>query len=111
MRRAPPPPHVLGPQECPPDARSFREEQCISFNSQVYDGRRHQWKPLYPGTSPGRRAGTACGAAPPTRWVSSWGLWRGIHLSSGWTGGQSGLDRGLGEGCESFGIWSLPRVG
>ncbi|CAK7290854.1 ADAMTS-like protein 2 isoform X2 [Vulpes vulpes] len=35
-------------QECPPDGRSFREEQCISFNSRVYDGRTHQWKPLYP---------------------------------------------------------------
>ncbi|XP_032163717.1 ADAMTS-like protein 2 isoform X2 [Mustela erminea] len=35
-------------QDCPPDGRSFREEQCISFNSRVYDGRTHQWKPLYP---------------------------------------------------------------
>ncbi|KAM8802469.1 LOW QUALITY PROTEIN: ADAMTS-like protein 2 [Rhynchonycteris naso] len=35
-------------QECPPDGRSFREEQCISFNSHVYNGRTHQWKPLYP---------------------------------------------------------------
>ncbi|ELK07343.1 ADAMTS-like protein 2 [Pteropus alecto] len=35
-------------QECPPDGRSFREEQCISFNSQVYNGRTHRWKPLYP---------------------------------------------------------------
>ncbi|XP_043325998.1 ADAMTS-like protein 2 isoform X4 [Cervus elaphus] len=35
-------------QECPPDGRSFREEQCISFNSRVYNGRTHQWKPLYP---------------------------------------------------------------
>ncbi|MBV97083.1 ADAMTS-like protein 2, partial [Eschrichtius robustus] len=34
--------------ECPPDGRSFREEQCISFNSRVYNGRTHQWKPLYP---------------------------------------------------------------
>ena len=42
----------LAPQECPPDGRSFREEQCISFNSRVYDGRTHQWKPLYPGTRP-----------------------------------------------------------
>ncbi|XP_059266382.1 ADAMTS-like protein 2 isoform X4 [Mustela nigripes] len=40
-------------QDCPPDGRSFREEQCISFNSRVYDGRTHQWKPLYPGTRPG----------------------------------------------------------
>ncbi|KAM5259560.1 ADAMTS-like protein 2 isoform 2-T2 [Hipposideros larvatus] len=38
-------------QECPPDGRSFREEQCISFNSHVYNGRTHQWKPLYPGLS------------------------------------------------------------
>lgn len=37
-------------QECPPDGRSFREEQCVSFNSRVYDGRAYQWKPLYPGT-------------------------------------------------------------
>lgn len=36
-------------QECPPDGRSFREEQCVSFNSRVYDGRAYQWKPLYPG--------------------------------------------------------------
>ncbi|XP_053414372.1 ADAMTS-like protein 2 isoform X2 [Nycticebus coucang] len=35
-------------QECPPDGRSFREEQCVSFNSRVYNGRTHQWKPLYP---------------------------------------------------------------
>ncbi|KAF6122913.1 ADAMTS like 2 [Phyllostomus discolor] len=35
-------------QECPPDARSFREEQCVSFNAQMYDGRWHRWKPLYP---------------------------------------------------------------
>ncbi|XDB55757.1 hypothetical protein AB1E18_009219 [Capra hircus] len=35
-------------QECPPDGRSFREEQCTSFNSRVYNGRTHQWKPLYP---------------------------------------------------------------
>ncbi|KAM6182886.1 ADAMTS-like protein 2 [Erethizon dorsatum] len=35
-------------QECPPDGRSFREEQCVSFNSRLYDGRTYQWKPLYP---------------------------------------------------------------
>ncbi|XP_060055334.1 ADAMTS-like protein 2 isoform X2 [Erinaceus europaeus] len=35
-------------QECPANGRSFREEQCISFNSHVYNGRTHQWKPLYP---------------------------------------------------------------
>ncbi|XP_021507621.1 ADAMTS-like protein 2 isoform X1 [Meriones unguiculatus] len=35
-------------QECPPDGRSFREEQCVSFNSRVYDGQAYQWKPLYP---------------------------------------------------------------
>lgn len=47
-----PPP--LPSQECPPDGRSFREEQCVSFNSRVFDGRAYQWKPLYPGTcSPG----------------------------------------------------------
>ncbi|XP_008068992.1 ADAMTS-like protein 2 [Carlito syrichta] len=35
-------------QECPADGRSFREEQCISFNSHVYNGRTYHWKPLYP---------------------------------------------------------------
>ncbi|XP_019366308.1 PREDICTED: ADAMTS-like protein 2 isoform X4 [Gavialis gangeticus] len=35
-------------QECPPNGRSFREEQCSSFNSHVYNGRTYQWKPLYP---------------------------------------------------------------
>ena len=45
-----PPSLSLSSQECPPDGRSFREEQCISFNSRVYNGRTHQWKPLYPGT-------------------------------------------------------------
>ncbi|XP_007952496.1 ADAMTS-like protein 2 [Orycteropus afer afer] len=35
-------------QECPADGRSFREEQCVSFNSHVYNGRTYQWKPLYP---------------------------------------------------------------
>ncbi|MGH0122745.1 UNVERIFIED_CONTAM: hypothetical protein FKN15_007076 [Acipenser sinensis] len=37
-----------GKVECPPSGRSFREEQCSSFNSQVYNGRNYQWKPLYP---------------------------------------------------------------
>ena len=45
-----PPSPSFSSQECPPDGRSFREEQCISFNSRVYNGRTHQWKPLYPGT-------------------------------------------------------------
>ncbi|XP_048181274.1 ADAMTS-like protein 2 isoform X7 [Corvus hawaiiensis] len=35
-------------QECPVNGRSFREEQCSSFNSHVYNGRTYQWKPLYP---------------------------------------------------------------
>lgn len=35
-------------EECPPDGRSFREEQCVSFNSRVFDGRTYRWKPLYP---------------------------------------------------------------
>ncbi|XP_012520169.1 PREDICTED: ADAMTS-like protein 2 isoform X1 [Propithecus coquereli] len=35
-------------QDCPLDGRSFREEQCVSFNSHVYNGRTYQWKPLYP---------------------------------------------------------------
>ena len=49
-------------QECPPDGRSFREEQCTSFNSRVYNGRRHQWKPLYPGTSALGHPAGACSA-------------------------------------------------
>nr|XP_020667901.1 ADAMTS-like protein 2 [Pogona vitticeps] len=35
-------------QPCPPNGRSFREEQCSSFNSHVYSGWTYQWKPLYP---------------------------------------------------------------
>ncbi|XP_039220082.1 ADAMTS-like protein 2 isoform X2 [Crotalus tigris] len=35
-------------QQCPPSGRSFREEQCSSFNSRVYNGRTFHWKPLYP---------------------------------------------------------------
>uniref|UniRef100_A0A3P9Q228 ADAMTS like 2 n=1 Tax=Poecilia reticulata TaxID=8081 RepID=A0A3P9Q228_POERE len=35
-------------QDCPASGRSFREEQCWSFNSQRYSGRSYQWKPLYP---------------------------------------------------------------
>ncbi|XP_054989001.1 ADAMTS-like protein 2 [Sorex araneus] len=35
-------------QDCPPDGRSFREQQCSAFDSRVYNGRTHQWKPLYP---------------------------------------------------------------
>uniref|UniRef100_A0A8C9QWM2 ADAMTS like 2 n=1 Tax=Scleropages formosus TaxID=113540 RepID=A0A8C9QWM2_SCLFO len=35
-------------EECPSHGRSFREEQCWSFNSQVYNGRSYRWKPLYP---------------------------------------------------------------
>ncbi|XP_077162842.1 ADAMTS-like protein 2 isoform X3 [Paroedura picta] len=35
-------------QQCPPNGRSFREEQCSSFNSHVYNGQAYQWKPLYP---------------------------------------------------------------
>ncbi|KFZ61696.1 ADAMTS-like 2, partial [Antrostomus carolinensis] len=35
-------------QECPANGRSFREEQCSSFNSHVYNGKTYQWKPLYP---------------------------------------------------------------
>lgn len=37
-------------QECPSTGRSFREEQCWSFNSQVFNGKNYHWKPLYPGT-------------------------------------------------------------
>lgn len=35
-------------QECPADGRSFREQQCSAFDARVYNGRTHQWKPLYP---------------------------------------------------------------
>ncbi|XP_067826123.1 LOW QUALITY PROTEIN: ADAMTS-like protein 2 [Heptranchias perlo] len=35
-------------QECPANGRSFRDEQCSSFNSRVYNGRTYKWKPLYP---------------------------------------------------------------
>ncbi|XP_018601974.1 ADAMTS-like protein 2 [Scleropages formosus] len=35
-------------KDCPASGRSFREEQCWSFNSQVYNGRSYHWKPLYP---------------------------------------------------------------
>ncbi|CAL8255109.1 unnamed protein product [Boreogadus saida] len=41
--------HLCNTKECPPAGRSFREEQCWSFNSQLYGGRSYQWKPLYPG--------------------------------------------------------------
>ncbi|CAL8334220.1 unnamed protein product [Arctogadus glacialis] len=40
--------HLCNTKECPPAGRSFREEQCWSFNSQLYGGRSYQWKPLYP---------------------------------------------------------------
>nr|XP_057927820.1 ADAMTS-like protein 2 [Doryrhamphus excisus] len=40
--------HLCNAQECPSSGRSFREEQCWSFNSQLYSGRSYQWKPLYP---------------------------------------------------------------
>ncbi|XP_041793689.1 ADAMTS-like protein 2 [Chelmon rostratus] len=40
--------HLCNIKECPATGRSFREEQCWSFNSQLYNGRNYQWKPLYP---------------------------------------------------------------
>ncbi|XP_024909195.1 ADAMTS-like protein 2 [Cynoglossus semilaevis] len=40
--------HLCNTRECPAPGRSFREEQCWSFNSQLYNGRNFQWKPLYP---------------------------------------------------------------
>ncbi|XP_061135041.1 ADAMTS-like protein 2 isoform X1 [Syngnathus typhle] len=40
--------HLCNTQDCPASGRSFREEQCWSFNSQLYNGRSYQWKPLYP---------------------------------------------------------------
>ncbi|KAG7264153.1 hypothetical protein CRUP_001664, partial [Coryphaenoides rupestris] len=42
--------HLCNTKDCPPAGRSFREEQCWSFNSQLYGGRSYQWKPLYPVT-------------------------------------------------------------
>lgn len=58
-------------QECPPDGRSFREEQCISFNSQVYNGRTHRWKPLYPGTQWGQSRAALPRPGGHGRWVPS----------------------------------------
>lgn len=58
-------------QECPPDGRSFREEQCISFNSQVYNGRTHRWKPLYPGTQWGQSWAALPRPGGHGRWVPS----------------------------------------
>ncbi|KAL3062372.1 hypothetical protein OYC64_002225 [Pagothenia borchgrevinki] len=40
--------HLCNTDECPATGRSFREEQCWSFNSQLYNGKNYQWKPLYP---------------------------------------------------------------
>ncbi|TWW60810.1 ADAMTS-like protein 2 isoform X1 [Takifugu flavidus] len=40
--------HLCNSKECPATGRSFREEQCWSFNSQLYNGRSYQWKSLYP---------------------------------------------------------------
>ncbi|XP_030647717.1 ADAMTS-like protein 2 [Chanos chanos] len=40
--------HLCNTKECPSSGRSFREEQCWSFNSQVYNGKNYHWKPLYP---------------------------------------------------------------
>ncbi|XP_051962929.1 ADAMTS-like protein 2 isoform X2 [Xyrauchen texanus] len=40
--------HLCNTKECPATGRSFREEQCWSFNSQVYNGKYYHWKPLYP---------------------------------------------------------------
>ncbi|CAG09662.1 unnamed protein product, partial [Tetraodon nigroviridis] len=40
--------HLCNTKECPATGRSFREEQCWSFNSQLYNGRSYQWKSLYP---------------------------------------------------------------
>ncbi|XP_069788236.1 ADAMTS-like protein 2 isoform X2 [Narcine bancroftii] len=35
-------------QQCPANGRSFRDEQCSTFNSRTYNGRTYKWKPLYP---------------------------------------------------------------
>uniref|UniRef100_A0A672J2H0 ADAMTS-like protein 2 n=1 Tax=Salarias fasciatus TaxID=181472 RepID=A0A672J2H0_SALFA len=40
--------HLCNTRECPASGRSFREEQCWSFNSHLYNGRNYLWKPLYP---------------------------------------------------------------
>ncbi|XP_055080322.1 ADAMTS-like protein 2 isoform X1 [Periophthalmus magnuspinnatus] len=40
--------HLCNTRDCPAASRSFREEQCGSFNSQLYSGRSYHWKPLYP---------------------------------------------------------------
>ncbi|KAK3538971.1 hypothetical protein QTP86_023569 [Hemibagrus guttatus] len=40
--------HLCNTKECPSTGRSFREEQCWSFNSQVFNGKNYHWKPLYP---------------------------------------------------------------
>ncbi|KAM6965405.1 ADAMTS-like protein 2 [Aplochiton taeniatus] len=40
--------HLCNTKDCPSSGRSFREEQCWSFNSQLYNGRNYHWKPLYP---------------------------------------------------------------
>ena len=79
----------LAPQECPPDGRSFREEQCISFNSRVYDGRTHQWKPLYPGTRPwAAQWGAECEGGPSTPDGSLLGTVGRGHPGPGWAGGR-----------------------
>uniref|UniRef100_A0AAY4DYH8 PLAC domain-containing protein n=1 Tax=Denticeps clupeoides TaxID=299321 RepID=A0AAY4DYH8_9TELE len=40
--------NLCNAKDCPSTGRSFREEQCWSFNSQVYSGKYYNWKPLYP---------------------------------------------------------------
>uniref|UniRef100_A0A8C5E1B7 PLAC domain-containing protein n=1 Tax=Gouania willdenowi TaxID=441366 RepID=A0A8C5E1B7_GOUWI len=40
--------NLCNTKDCPASGRSFREEQCWSFNSQIYNGMTYQWKPLYP---------------------------------------------------------------
>ncbi|CAN9512639.1 unnamed protein product [Ophioblennius macclurei] len=40
--------HLCNTGDCPAAGRSFREEQCWSFNSHLYNGRSYLWKPLYP---------------------------------------------------------------
>ncbi|KAI3372948.1 hypothetical protein L3Q82_023388 [Scortum barcoo] len=51
--------HLCNTKECPATGRSFREEQCWSFNSQLYNGRNYHWKPLYPGNNTHKTASTA----------------------------------------------------
>lgn len=52
-------------EECPPDGKSFREQQCEKYNSYNYtdmDGNLLQWVPKYSGVSPRDRCKLFCRA-------------------------------------------------